>query len=66
MFGFAEQHQQLVIGAHLVWDEGFGEGWPEDDLWELDEPDAAELLFGTAAWSAATAAASPAGSSPTR
>jgi endo-1,4-beta-xylanase len=28
----AEQHGSLVLGAHLVWDEGFGEGWTEDDL----------------------------------
>ena len=29
---FAEQHRQLVFGAHLVWDEGFGDGWG-DELW---------------------------------
>ena len=34
---FAERNQQLVLGAHLVWDEGFGEEWSEDDLWGLDE-----------------------------
>ena len=48
LFDFARRHRQLVLAAHLVWDEGFGEGWPEDDLWELDKPDAEELLFGTA------------------
>jgi endo-1,4-beta-xylanase len=36
-----------VFGAHLVWDEGFGEGWPEDYLWDLSERDARRLLFGT-------------------
>jgi len=28
----AEQNWQLVLGAHLVRDEGFGEEWTEDDL----------------------------------
>ena len=28
----AGQQKQLVIGAHLVWDEGFGEGWTDSDL----------------------------------
>jgi endo-1,4-beta-xylanase len=41
----AEQHGQLVLGAHLVWDEGFGEGWGEDELWSLSEQEARELLF---------------------
>ena len=48
LYDFARRHRQLVLAAHLVWDEGFGEGWPEDYLWELDKPDAEELLFGTA------------------
>jgi endo-1,4-beta-xylanase len=48
LYGFARRHRQLVLAAHLVWDEGFGEGWPEDYLWELDKPDSEELLFGTA------------------
>jgi endo-1,4-beta-xylanase len=43
----AEQHGSLVIGAHLVWDEGFGEGWTDDDVWGLDEQAARTLLFGT-------------------
>src|SRR3712207_4308039 len=34
---FAENHNQLVFGAHLVWDEGFGEGWTDDDLWGISE-----------------------------
>jgi endo-1,4-beta-xylanase len=44
---FAERHGMQIFGAHLVWDQGFGEGWTDDDLWGLDEPDARELLFGT-------------------
>src|SRR5918993_1835662 len=44
---FAERNQQLVLGAHLVWDEGFGEDWTEDDLWGLDEEAARRLLFDT-------------------
>ncbi len=43
----AEAQGQLVFGAHLVWDEGFGEGWIEDDLWGLDEATARALLFDT-------------------
>ena len=44
---FAERHRMPVFGAHLVWDQGFGEGWTDDDLWGLDEPAARTLLFGT-------------------
>jgi endo-1,4-beta-xylanase len=42
---FARRNQQLTIGAHLAWDEGFGEGWTDDDLWGLSEAEAARLLF---------------------
>ncbi|MBQ0904224.1 endo-1,4-beta-xylanase [Micromonospora sp. U21] len=45
---YAEAQQMAVFGAHLVWDEGFGEGWTEDDLWGLSEQEARELLLGTA------------------
>ena len=45
--GFAEKHGLLVLGAHLVWDEGLGEGWTEDDLWGLSQQEASDLLFGT-------------------
>ena len=45
--GFAERHGMLVFGAHLVWDEGFGEGWTEEDLWGLERAEARKLLFGT-------------------
>jgi endo-1,4-beta-xylanase len=44
---FAEQHGLLVLGAHLVWDEGFGDGWTDSDFVSLDEQSARELLFGT-------------------
>lgn len=44
--GFAERHRQRVIGAHLVWDQGFGPGWTEADLWELDRRQARRLLYG--------------------
>jgi endo-1,4-beta-xylanase len=44
--GFAERNDQLTIGAHLVWDEGFGEGWTDDDLWGLSRPEAQRLLYG--------------------
>jgi endo-1,4-beta-xylanase len=45
--GFAERNGMLVLGAHLVWDEGFGEGWTDDDLWGLDSQAASDLLYGT-------------------
>jgi endo-1,4-beta-xylanase len=44
---FAEQHRQLVFGAHLVWDEGFGDGWSDDDLWGMDEHTARRLILST-------------------
>jgi endo-1,4-beta-xylanase len=46
IIGFAERHKQLTIGAHLVWDEGFGEGWTDDDLWGLNQKQARRLLYG--------------------
>jgi endo-1,4-beta-xylanase len=44
---FAERRGMLVLGAHLVWDEGFGEGWTPDDLFGMDEQTARRVLFGT-------------------
>jgi endo-1,4-beta-xylanase len=44
---FAEQQGMLVFGAHLVWDDGFGEGWTDDDLWGLKERAARDLIFDT-------------------
>ncbi len=70
---FAERHHQLVFGAHLVWDEGFGDGWTDDDLWGLDQKSARRLLYGTvkrvvrhyrgrvAAWSVANEVTDPKG-----
>jgi endo-1,4-beta-xylanase len=43
----AERKGELVFGAHLVWDEGFGDGWTEDDLWGLSRSEASRLLYGT-------------------
>jgi endo-1,4-beta-xylanase len=73
IIGYAEAHRMRVFGAHLVWDEGFGEGWTESDLWDLTERQARDLLFGTAdavvrryrgrvdAWSVANEVTSPEG-----
>jgi endo-1,4-beta-xylanase len=47
MVRFAERNDQLTIGAHLAWDEGFGEGWTDDDLWGLSRRDAERLLYRT-------------------
>jgi endo-1,4-beta-xylanase len=44
---FAQAHRMRVFGAHLVWDEGFGDGWTDDDLWGLSQQDARDLLYGT-------------------
>ena len=43
----AEANGQLVFGAHLLWDQGFGTGWRHRDLWALDRRRARTLLFGT-------------------
>jgi endo-1,4-beta-xylanase len=43
----AEAQRQLVFGAFLVWDEGFGEGWSDDDLWGLSREEAQDLLYPT-------------------
>jgi endo-1,4-beta-xylanase len=46
-FDIAEAQHQLVFAAHLVWDQGFGEGWTEDDLWGMDQATASTTLFDT-------------------
>ncbi|WP_158609850.1 endo-1,4-beta-xylanase [Micromonospora sp. CV4] len=73
IIAYAEAQRMAVFGAHLVWDEGFGEGWTEDDLWGLSEQEARDLLLGTAeavvrryrgrvgAWSVANEVTSPEG-----
>jgi endo-1,4-beta-xylanase len=45
--GEARSNGQLVFGAHLVWDQGFGRGWSSADLWGLPRQQARRLLFGT-------------------
>lgn len=45
-YALAEKEKQLVLGAHLVWDEGFGDGWSDDDLWGLNRRQASDLLYG--------------------
>jgi endo-1,4-beta-xylanase len=48
IYAFAEKHDQLVYGGPgLVWDQGFGEGWTDDDLWGIGEKRARHLLYGT-------------------
>jgi endo-1,4-beta-xylanase len=44
---FAERHGQLVIGFPLVWDEGFGPGWTDDDLWGMSAQRARHVLYST-------------------
>jgi endo-1,4-beta-xylanase len=45
---FAEKNHQLVYGGPgLVWDEGFGDGWTDSDLWDISEKRARQLLYGT-------------------
>lgn len=45
---FAEANRQLIIGAPgLVWDEGFGDGWTDDDLWGMTRAQASKVLYST-------------------
>jgi endo-1,4-beta-xylanase len=44
---FAQGNGQPVFGAHLVWDEGLGDGWPPDQLYNLSTQEARDILFGT-------------------
>lgn len=44
---FAERNGMLVFGAHLVWDEGYGDGWQQEDFYGIDPDTASRLLFGT-------------------
>lgn len=43
----ANRNGMLVFGAHLVWDEGFGDGWTDDDLWGMSHQKAAHLIHST-------------------
>ena len=48
IFEFAERNHQLIFGGPgLVWDEGFGDGWQDSDLWDISEERARTLLYGT-------------------
>lgn len=40
----ATRNGMLVFGAHLVWDEGFGDGWTDDDLWGMSHEKATRLI----------------------
>ena len=44
---FARGEGMLVLGAHLVWDQGFGKGWSQSDFVTMDPGRARRLLFGT-------------------
>lgn len=44
---FAQSGGQRVLGAHLVWDQGFGHGWSHHDLWGMSGSEARHTLFGT-------------------
>ncbi|NED99435.1 endo-1,4-beta-xylanase [Phytoactinopolyspora halotolerans] len=47
IIAYAEANNQHVFAAHLAWDEGFGEGWTDDDLWGMTEQEARDTLFPT-------------------
>ncbi|NED95871.1 endo-1,4-beta-xylanase [Phytoactinopolyspora alkaliphila] len=47
IIAYAEANNQHVFAAHLAWDEGFGEGWTDDDLWGMSEQEARDTLFPT-------------------
>jgi endo-1,4-beta-xylanase len=44
---FASGNGQPVLAAHLVWDEGLGDGWEPDALYNLSTQEARDLLLGT-------------------
>jgi endo-1,4-beta-xylanase len=44
---FASGNAQPVLAAHLVWDEGLGDGWEPDALYNLSTQEARDLLFPT-------------------
>jgi endo-1,4-beta-xylanase len=46
-FAFAQANAQPVFAAHLVWDEGLGDGWPPDQLYNLSTQEARDILYGT-------------------
>jgi endo-1,4-beta-xylanase len=48
IYAFAEKSRQLVYGGPgLVWDDGFGDGWKDKDLWDISEKRARHILYDT-------------------
>jgi endo-1,4-beta-xylanase len=47
ILNFAKQHQMMMFGAHLVWDQGYGDGWKQADLFAMDTSTADRYLWGT-------------------
>jgi endo-1,4-beta-xylanase len=46
IIAYAEANNQHVFGAHLAWDQGFGDGWTDADLFGMTEQEARDALFG--------------------
>jgi endo-1,4-beta-xylanase len=47
MVNLAHRNGQLVLGAPgLAWDDGFGPGWTDNDIWGLSKRAAEKLLYG--------------------
>jgi endo-1,4-beta-xylanase len=44
---FSTANAQPVLAAHLVWDEGLGDGWGQDALYNLSTQEARDILFPT-------------------
>jgi endo-1,4-beta-xylanase len=44
---FASANGQPVLATPLVWDEGLGDGWEQDALYNLTNQEARDILFGT-------------------
>jgi endo-1,4-beta-xylanase len=44
---FAKQHHMLMFGAHLVWDQGYGNGWKQSDFFGMNTSTAKRYLWGT-------------------
>ena len=45
-YDHAEASSSSCSALTWSWDEGFGDGWTDDDLWGLSRQEAADLLFG--------------------
>jgi endo-1,4-beta-xylanase len=44
---FAKKRGMLMFGAHLVWDQGFGNGWNDNQIYGMDTATATKMLWGT-------------------